>query len=354
MSRKHACWRPGLGVALLALAGLLLSCAPPGEVARTWIDFPRDNSTAPSGSVGQVIAFAYAPGGVAEILLSVDGATVARQSPNSPGAPLAGLNYDWLTADEGSHRLEVVVIDSQGAASAPASVTVNVAAVAAGDAAGSLGLGGDALATTQAILTASPEPAGQEAPIVPPLTPTGPQAQPLLPTVTPRPAATATAPPGTAQPTATPQPTATSTPWPAVELAFSADEYQVVIGSCTTLRWQSQHAAQVLLDGVAVALSEVRQVCPEAPATYRLRAQAPSGYQERFVTVNVTEPPDTTPPPVPSPVAPEEGLVLSCKDGQRLVWQPVTDEKGPVTYDVRLERELAPNQLRAVRAWGPE
>ena len=44
------------------------------------------------------------------------------------------------------------------------------------------------------------------------------------------------------------------------------------------------------------------------------------------VTPTATSPPqDTTPPPAPSPAVPGNGLTLSCKSSQSLVWLPVDD-----------------------------
>lgn len=49
-------------------------------------------------------------------------------------------------------------------------------------------------------------------------------------------------------------------------------------------------------------------------------------------------PPDTTAPPVPSPAVPADGLNLSCRSKQTLVWLPVTDESGIAQYQVQIER----------------
>lgn len=54
------------------------------------------------------------------------------------------------------------------------------------------------------------------------------------------------------------------------------------------------------------------------------------------------EPPlDTSPPPAPSPAVPANGLTLSCRGSQNLVWLPVDDPSGIAGYYVALERRAS-------------
>jgi hypothetical protein len=49
-------------------------------------------------------------------------------------------------------------------------------------------------------------------------------------------------------------------------------------------------------------------------------------------------PPDTTAPTVPAPAVPANGLSLTCRARQNLVWLPSTDESGIAEYQVQIER----------------
>jgi hypothetical protein len=62
--------------------------------------------------------------------------------------------------------------------------------------------------------------------------------------------------------------------------------------------------------------------------------------------VTPAPPGDTTPPSPPTPAVPANGLELSCRSDQNLVWLPSTDSSGIAHYELRLER-------RAGGSWVP-
>ena len=64
-------------------------------------------------------------------------------------------------------------------------------------------------------------------------------------------------------------------------------------------------------------------------------------------------PPDTSPPPAPKPMVPADGLALSCRAKQTLVWMPVSDPSGIAGYYVTLEWEIKAGQWKHVKDWGP-
>ncbi len=69
-----------------------------------------------------------------------------------------------------------------------------------------------------------------------------------------------------------------------------------------------------------------------------------------------TSPPpaaDTTPPPTPTPAVPANGLELSCRTSQTLVWMPVSDPSGIDGYYVKLERESTPGNWVSAGGYGP-
>lgn len=95
--------------------------------------------------------------------------------------------------------------------------------------------------------------------------------------------ATATAP---ATPTFTPLPTNTLVP---VTITFTADASSIESGTCTYLRWSVSGAQvqAVYLDGLQVASSGTRQICPAQTTTYSLQAIFPGGAQEALRQVQV-------------------------------------------------------------------
>jgi len=54
-------------------------------------------------------------------------------------------------------------------------------------------------------------------------------------------------------------------------------------------------------------------------------------------------PPDLTSPPAPQPSVPADGLSLSCRANQTLVWVPVTDPSGISEYNVEFQRRSSEN-----------
>jgi hypothetical protein len=64
-------------------------------------------------------------------------------------------------------------------------------------------------------------------------------------------------------------------------------------------------------------------------------------------------PPDLTPPPAPQPSVPADGLSLSCRANQSLVWLPVTDPSGISEYEVEFQRRSSENDKWSTAAGSP-
>ncbi len=94
----------------------------------------------------------------------------------------------------------------------------------------------------------------------------------------------------TSSPTDTPTftPVPTNTPVP-LTIRFTVDASTIEYGACTYLRWSVSGAQvqAVYLDGLQVALSGTRQICPAQTTTYSLQAIFPGGAQEALVQVRV-------------------------------------------------------------------
>jgi hypothetical protein len=344
---RHCALRMILLVALLSSLGGLISCGatpePVTEVAqmqsRAWIDFPRNGANIPVGASVTVVSHAYADDGVTEMLLSVNGLAYRR---DPPGAAAAGEEFvevrqEWIPAEPGLTTLEVRAYDAAGRVSGAAAINVQVTGedLPAGD-----------IPTEPETDTPTATRTG---------TPTATRTGTPTATRTGTPTATRTGTPTatrTGTPTATATATPTRTPFPPVEVSFRVDQDSITAGACTILRWDVEHATAVYLDNVGVVGHGTREVCPASTTTYVLRVEAPSGNVTRSVTITVTKPADTTPPPVPQPYVPADGLVIGCTARQTLVWLPVTDPSG-VTYDVQLERQITVTPgWELVRAWG--
>jgi hypothetical protein len=348
MNTRRLLWRLILLLVLSALMGGTLSCGEEVQTGpRAWIDYPRDKSSVPVGAPVTVISHAYAREGVAEVLLSVDGEAYRRDPPAEPGASFSEVNQEWLPEEEGIYTLQVVTYDTAGEASNPAMISVRVA-------------GEVAAAPTDT----PPPPPPPEATAAPPTdTPILPTDTPILPTDTSVPPTdTPVSPTDTPipptdtpiPPTDTPEPT--DTPWPPVQVDFCCDT-SLVQGECTTLRWDVEYATAVYLNGGGVAGHGTQQVCPDSTTAYNLHVEAPSGNVDRSVTVEVSAPPDTTPPPVPSPAVPADGLVLpSCPPSKKqiLAWIPVSDPSSPVVYYVKLQIQVTAGNWQSAGGWGPE
>jgi hypothetical protein len=343
MSTQRLLWRFILTLALLALIGGTLSCGEVQTGPRAWIDYPRDKSSVPVGTPVSVISHAYAREGVAEVLLSVDGEAYRRDPPAEPGASFSEVTQEWLPQEEGVYTLQVVTYDTTGEASNPATISIRVAGeVAAVPTDTPLPPPPpDATATP----TDTPAPP-TDTPIAPTDTPVLPTDTPVLPTDTPIPPTDTPIPP-----TDTPVPT--DTPWPPAQVDFRADDTSLVQGECTTLRWDVEYATAVYLNGGGVTGHGTQQVCPASTTTYDLHVEAPSGNVDRSLTINVSAPPDTTPPPVPSPLKPS-GNLPECYKDVILRWSAVSDDSGgPVFYDVKRELELQKGQWQTAGGWGP-
>jgi len=76
-----------------------------------------------------------------------------------------------------------------------------------------------------------------------------------------------------------------------VALEFTADDYEVPRGSCTTLHWRVTDVSAVYLDDVGVAGESSRQVCPSETTTYEIRAEGGSSKTTtKETTISVVEP----------------------------------------------------------------
>lgn len=125
MKKQRLAHRSILWTILIIILLGTLGCQEEITGPRAWIDFPRDGASVPMGTPVTVLSHVFAPEGVAEVLLSVNGIAYRRNPPSAAG-DFAKASHEWLPDREGDFVLEVTAFSTQGAASAPARVRVRV------------------------------------------------------------------------------------------------------------------------------------------------------------------------------------------------------------------------------------
>ncbi len=98
--------------------------------------------------------------------------------------------------------------------------------------------------------------------------------------------------------TVTPIPQSTPQPTPTITLAagnpnLRADQTTLVAGQCTTIRWDTTNASQVLFQGQPTRSSE-QQVCPAADTTYNLLLIFDDGSRQPYTIRVVVQQPTST------------------------------------------------------------
>ena len=103
------------------------SCAQnPETYPNTWIDYPRDGDTFALGETVTVISHAFAKGGIAEVVLSINGEAYRRDAPVEGGQEFTSIQQDWVPSEAGTFILKVQTYDSQGLVGNPDSVSIEV------------------------------------------------------------------------------------------------------------------------------------------------------------------------------------------------------------------------------------
>lgn len=310
------------------VAVFLSGCAEGTPVPNAWIDHPREGSLVVLGESQTVISHAFAPQGIAEVVLNVDGEALSKGSPADPLTEFSEINLEWIPQSEGLQTLQVVAYASTGEEIRSGPVTVNVVREIPA-------------VTTSTVISTTLD------------TPTVPTAR----VETPPPTTTLVE---TPTPTTTVVDTPTSTGPPTPVIQFWAEPSTLNAGECTAIRWNVENVKTVIFGGTEQPFDGSYKDCLCSDQSYILTIIHYDNRQEQRkveVTVSGTcetpTPPDNTPPPAPEPSVPADQQVLSCKAAQNLVWMPVSDPSGVAGYYVRLERKTDPNAgWNPVNVWG--
>lgn len=277
-----------------------------GYQARTgtyaWIDVPVNDLVLADIQPVRIEGHAAAPGGVSQVDVFVDGALLTSIISPPGGDELVSFSAIWADSSPGTHIIQAVAYGAEGTTSEPDTVSITFGAAQA-----------EVSVTPQVSLTPS---------FTPEIS--------LTPTLTFTPTATSTR---------------TLTPTPETIIEFWADPAEIQAGKCTTLRWNTANVSKVVFGGLEQPFSGSDSECPCVSTTYTLEVTLLNGtIVKRTASVKVngtcaTEvPPDTTPPPVPTPQVPTNGLTITCKASQLLVWLPVSDPSGIQEYQVVVQR----------------
>lgn len=313
MKMKILGWLVGLSM-LLTSCGLRTRGRLP--ILEVWLESPLPDAGEIGIPLGQSLpiyghAQVVSDRTLQQVLLYINGTPTIDLHIQREGENLYSASGSWTPVAEGTYKLKLHALTTEGNQADSKEVRVKV--------------------TAAPMIFITP-------------TSTSIATLPVLLTLTSTPSPTPTATiPFTSTPTATLLPTKapTATPWPPVLVDFWADRTTLVKGECTKLHWQVQYAANVLLNNKKVAASGELKVCPSETSGYDLLASAPSGDVLRELTITVTIPQDTTPPPIPTPLQPGNSSsnnppTINCMP---LQWTAVTDPSG-VTYQVELERKV--------------
>lgn len=298
----------------MVMVVLLLATVACGKQAASgtyvWIDVPVNNLVLAEVQQVQIEGHAASPGGIAKVEVFIDGALLTTIENPAGTDDLASFSASWVPDKPGSYVIQTVAYGASGSTSEPDTAAIQI--------------GGAVLVTPPTPLVIS---------VTPPITIT-PSFTPVVISVTPPPTDTPT-----------PTPTKTYTPIPEPLIEFWADPDEIEAGDCTNLRWNVANVRTVVFGGVEQPFSGSDQECLCEDRTYTLKVTLLDGTNvERSASVDVngscaTEvPPDTTPPPVPEPQVPADGLSITCKGSQTLVWLPVSDPSKIKEYQVEIQR----------------
>ncbi len=292
---------------IILLLTLLAACTPGENTPRIWVDTPKDGTHYDKAIPLTIVAHASNSGGIGYVTLGVNGIPYTQQTPAESGAKFSAFNYEWTPPGDGSYTLELIAYDIHGVSGGRAFSRIQVGRMIQED-----------------------------------LTLVVPEEEVTLEDITPS--------PSPELPTATLTPTATETPLPPLSIKFYTDKLSISPGECVQLSWTVEQADEVLLDNARVTSKGVSQACPEATHDYVMTAKRGLETAYEYITITVYAPVDTTPPPVPQPQVPADGLSIGCKASQTLAWLPVSDPSGIKGYDIKLYKNIN-GSWKSVQNW---
>jgi len=285
---------------MLSLAGCSLTA---GGIPRTqvWIDAPLNGLSFPPGQAVQIEGHVASTAGAARVEIWVNGVLVTTLQAAPVKGDLAYFTHTWSPPAPGDYTIQAQAAGADSTAALPDSIRLTVLGAA----------------TPVPVITLTPSPEIS-----------------LTPTLTYTP--TATAPPTA---TFTPEISITPTLVPRLVISYRAAPETIESGQCSNITWHVENAQRVVFGGLEQPFDGSFRACIDKTATYPLTVTLLTGIEEKYyVTIQVNAPVDGSPPPAPSPAVPADGLSITCKSSQSLVWLPVSDPSGIVKHQVEVQR----------------
>jgi len=302
-------------VLLLVLLAACQSEAGSGST-HVWIDVPLSGIVVPQGQPVNVEGHASNPGGVEKVEMIINGQLIETLTGLSNSGDLSSFISSFTPSEPGEYVIQVVAYGPDGNASKPDDARIFV---------------GDPTLVISDTPTLPPTSTWTPTPVI---TDTPTPVISVTPTLTP------TIPPSLVQPV----------------VDFRADPPEIDAGKCSRLIWHVENVQSVVFGGVEQAFDGSYEVCLCETKYYPLTVVYMDGSSEKItqeVKVNgvcATPVPeeDTTPPPIPQPQVPANGLNISCKSSQTLAWLPVDDPSGISGYKIEVQRHSGDNNWQNV------
>lgn len=278
---------------IILLTLLVSSCGVGASGTYVWIDVPVDGLSFPDVQPVNVEGHAAGWDGVARVELFVDGDLWTTIDDPSTNEELANFQAEWLPPGPGSYTIHAVAYGPDGAPSEYDETRIT------------LGM-------------ETPTPVVEVVEIIP-----------ITPTLTDTP---------------------TPPPEPETSVNFWSDPETIDAGKCTDIHWQAENVKSLVFGGVEQEMEGTYNTCLCKNETYTLTVTHLDDTVEKLkVNINVVGTcADTTAPPAPVQAVPANGLSLSCRSYQDLVWQPVNDESGISQYQVKVQRHSGDNNWAGI------
>jgi hypothetical protein len=338
-------WRKYSLLTLLILVSLLASCNLPASTGgvSVWLDVPLDGLAFDAPQPIKIEGHASSANGISRIEIWINGALLTTINNPPMQGNLTTFNLEWTPPAEGEYTIQALAFSADGTASLPDSARVTFGASTPPPPGGCptpVGGGPTPVScdVTPTPLIACPSPVGGgPTPVSCDVTPTPPIACPSPVGGGPTPVSCGVTPP----------------PPGGAVVQFWADPSTITAGACTTLRWHVENVSRVVFGGVDQPFDGSYRDCLCSNQRYTLTVIHLDGREERrsvdiavtgsCVTPTSPPPADTTPPPAPTLQVPANGLTLSCRGSQSLVWLPVDDASGIAEYQVQVQRHAGDN-----------
>ena len=337
MKTQSAIKKAYLIIFLLILALLTISCSEEMDGRpQAWIDFPRDGAIVPMGEAVKITSHVFAHEGVAEVVLSVNGAAYRHDTPDEPGAEFTEVSQEWMPSEAGIYTLQVRVYDTLGEFSNPATISVRV---------------GDLVAVEPIEIdppTDTPTPVISLTPTLT-YTPVPDAAEPVVEEE--EPVEEVASCPHTA--TALTSANCRSGPGTTYTITGSMSEGQsaTVVGRLADNSWwviqRPGSSSTCWIRSDLVELDNYACDIPIYEAPPLPPTDTPTIPPPTPTFTPTTPPQDNTPPSEPAPQSPGDGAAVACSTSVTLTWSPSSDASGIATYYIKLEKQVSPGNWQS-------